>query len=125
MLEIEELCRDVSSEVVEGALKLENPEPLLDLFFRPVLDGERDTLSAGSSVCATAFAISVMAAGSFSGGECCHLSNGLSSSQGLSAAAGAGIEIAGVVGFRLGDEHSLGRAFSVTVHELKSVISET
>lgn len=44
-------------------------------------------------------------AGSFSGGECCHLSKGFSSSQGFS---GSGMSIAGVVGRRLGDSQTRG-----------------
>jgi len=112
---LDELRPEVSKDVVEAALKLENPEPLLDRLRRP-LDGDLDTLPSGSSVKATACAISVIEAGSFSGGECCHLSKGLSSSHGLSA--GAGMAIAGVVGCRLGDEQSFGRTLSVTAHDI-------
>ena len=62
--------------------------------------------SSGRSDRSTALKISVKRAGSFSGGECCHRSNGLSSSQGFS---GSGMSIAGVVGRRLGDSPTLGR----------------
>lgn len=112
VLEIDELLLEVSIEVVEVALKLENPEPLLDFLRRP-LEGDLDALPSGRSLLATACAISVMAAGSFSGGECFQRSNGLSSSHGFSGV--VVMSIAGVVGCRLGDEHLLGRDFSVTV----------
>ena len=70
---------------------------------------------------ATALAISVMEAGSFSGGEFFHLSKGLSSSQGLST---VGMDIAGVDGFKLGDEQSLGLDFSVTLRRLRALASQ-
>ena len=69
VLEIEELWPEVSSEVVDGALKLEKPEPALDFLRRP-LDGDRETASSGRSLLATACAMSFIVAGSFSGGEC-------------------------------------------------------
>lgn len=71
---------------------------------------------------ATACAMSVMDAGSFSGGEFFQRSKGLSSSHGLSVF--LGIAMAAVVGRRLGDIHSLGRAFSDTVHASISICEQ-
>jgi hypothetical protein len=79
-----------------------------------------ETWSSGRSLLATALAISVMEAGSFSGGEFCHLSNGLSSSQGLS---GTGISMAGVVGRKLGEAKGF-FARSVTFRRLLALASQ-
>ena len=70
---------------------------------------------------ATALAISMMDAGSFSGGEFFHLSKGLSSSHGLSV---VGMHMAGVDGLKLGDVQSLGLAFSVTLRLLRALASQ-
>lgn len=111
---------DVLRDVVEGARKDEKPDPLLDLFRLP-LDGEREDWSSGSSLFATACTISVMDAGSFSGGECFQRSNGFSSSHGLSA---PGMAIGGVAGFRDGDTQSLGFALSVIFRRLRAFASQ-
>ena len=76
----------------------------------PKLEGE---VASSNSVFATAVAMSVTEAGSCSGGECCHLSNGLSSSQGFSGA--DGISIAGVDGRRLGEAHAIGRELDLAL----------
>lgn len=123
-------CEDVnpvSCDVIDGALFHKGPDPLLDpsvrRFERHNVDGDADSLPSGISVEAIAFAISVIEAGSFSGGLFFHLSKGFSSSHDLSEDL-AGMGIAAVVGRRLGDIAILGRDFSVTLRRRRAFASQ-
>ncbi len=78
-------------------------------------------MKMGYSLFATALAISLMEAGSFSGGEFCHLSKGFKSSQ--PGFPPAGMSIAGVEGLRLGDNNGL-RALSVTFRLRRALASQ-
>lgn len=120
-----EEVRPVSCDVVESALDFDHPDPLLEPFRflqRDSVEGDVETSSAGSSFRARAFAMSSRPAGSFSGGECCHLSKGLSSSQGFSVA--PGMAIARVVGVNDGDMHSFGLDFPVTFLRLRAFANQ-